>query len=148
MQIASFKQFRISLLDDWSAIKDSDSTSEFLRITNCAHSGYFRLTSVDLQGVTASDWIEFANHANRTKTRTVSPIVFGQLEGYEVEFVSREDWIRGWVLEYQGIPLDACYRCDLKARGRDDAEVNTMLNSLQIQKETEQGGEGDAEEAV
>ena len=46
----------------------------------------------------------------------------GPLAGYEVQFVGNTIWVRGWVLESNGIPLDITYRSDVSLRGRDDAE--------------------------
>jgi hypothetical protein len=138
MPIASYRQFRIEVADGWSAREERDSTSEFLSITPSNHTAELRLTTFDPQQMSAADWVDFAAHTNRLKNRSVSAAEVGPLAGYEVQFVGGKTWVRGWVLESNGVPLDITYRSDVSLRGRDDADIDAMLKSLQMDPITEQ----------
>ena len=133
MPIASYRQFRIELADGWSAMIERDSTSVFLRITPSTHTAELRLTTFDPQQMSAKDWVDFAAHTNRMKNRPVLAAEVGPMAGYEVQFVGGSTWIRGWVLECNGTPLDITYRSDVSLRGLDDADITTMLKSLQLE---------------
>ncbi len=138
MPIASYRQFCIEVADGWSARAERDSTSDFLSITPNNHTAELRLTTFDPQQMSARDWVDFAAHTNRMKNRPVSGTEVGPLAGYEVQFVGGATWVRGWVLESNGIPLDITYRSDVTLRGLDDADIDAMLETLQMDPITEQ----------
>ena len=138
MPTTSYKSFRIVVADGWSAQEANDSTTEFLRITPSAHTAELRLTTCDPARMSAKGWVDFMAHTYRMMNRQVSTAKFGPLAGYEVQFIAGDTWVRGWVLEYCGIPLDICYRCDVSLLGCDDANVDAMLQSLQMEPVTEQ----------
>ena len=138
MPIVSYRQFCIEVADGWKAMIERDSTSEFLSITPSAHTAELRLTTFDPHQMSAKDWVDFAAHTNRMKNRPVLTAEVGPMAGYEVQFVGGSTWVRGWVLECNGIPLDITYRSDVSLRGLDDADITAMLKSLQIKQITEQ----------
>ncbi len=137
MPIASYRQFRIEVADGWSAMIERDSTSDFLRITPSTHMSELRLTTFDPQQMSAKDWVDFAVRTHRIKNRSVLNVEVGPMAGYETQFVGGSTWIRGWVLECNGIPLDITYRSEISLRGLDDVDIATMLKSLQIDSTTE-----------
>ena len=132
MQTASYSAFRITVADGWAAHEKQDSTSVFLSITPHAHAAELRLTTCGTEQMKATEWIEFATHTNRLKNRPVSKVAFGPLTGYETQFIGGNSWIRGWVLEGFGLPLDITYRCDVSLRGRDDDAITLMLQTLKM----------------
>ncbi|MCC5847909.1 MAG: hypothetical protein JJU29_07420 [Verrucomicrobia bacterium] len=132
MPKASYRQFSIEVSDGWSVRVESDSTSDFLSITHSNHSAQLRLSTFDPQQMSAKDWVEFAANTNRMKNRSVLATEVGPLAGYEVQFTGGLTWIRGWVLECNGVPLDITYRSDISLRGLDDADIDAMLKSLQV----------------
>lgn len=75
-------------------------------------------------------WIKICTLIDRKKGRPVESVRFGGLAGRRVEFLSVDEWIRGWSLHDGANPFHICYWCPHRLAGRDDVVVECMLNSL------------------
>lgn len=91
--------------------------------------------SPDERGIIgAAEWVEAVGRMNRAMGRQVSATRCGDFSGYTVDFATAEEWLRGWALCANSVPLDATYRCKATDVGRDDADVDGMLNTLRLEK--------------
>ena len=108
-------RWSLELASGWTAEPRVDSSlgerTEFVAITPETGDALLRLT-VDERGlVPAEEWTERVAHMNRAKGRTVSAAQCGEFRGWLVEFVSDDEWLRGWALH-----ADARYELQLEAR--------------------------------
>ena len=99
-------------------------------------------------GLTARQWVDFAASVHPPKGRPLVEVVCGDFTGYRTEFaildspvppVGQDRWLRGWMLERDGVPLDVTYTCPLACAGRDDDAVASMLGTLRLIRETDRG---------
>lgn len=131
--------WRIQLAPGWRA----EDCGDHVALLNDAADSQLRLTTFNPAKIrmTARQWIEFAASVHRPKGRPVVEVRCGDFTGYRTEFavldspsppVGHDRWLRGWMLECDGVPLDVTYTCPLWYAGRDDAEVATMLETLRL----------------
>ncbi len=78
----------------------------------------------------ARRWVEFVAHISRLKKRHVEPAHCGVFGSYRVDFESNGRWFRSWALHAGTVGLDATYSCAVHDAGRDDADLDAMLDSL------------------
>jgi hypothetical protein len=136
--VAAF-DWSIDLAPRWSAeirheLVAGEATT-FLAIFPETSDALLRLTTDEEHRVTdAAKWVELVGESNHARGRRVLAARCGDFAGYLVEFGTTDEWLRGWALNTDCVPLDATYRCSLAHVGRDDAVVDTMLNSLRLEK--------------
>jgi len=127
----------IALASGWTAelceVTAFGETSVYLAIVPDAKDALLRLTPDERGLMGAQEWVERVGRINRAKGRRVSLTQCGDFAGNSVEFVSGDEWLRGWALCAENVPLDATYRCRLSDVGRDDQVVDEMLNSLRLE---------------
>jgi hypothetical protein len=126
----SYDSFRIEVAEKWSAGVLEDDTSKYLSIKAPTRDSELRLTTSQNQRTAAKDWVEFVGQMEHQKGRLVKAVRVGAFRGFLTEFESGCDWIRGWALQTEGVPLSICYRCKAEIRGRDDALVASMIATL------------------
>ena len=74
--------------------------------------------------VTDEDLLEFAGEVPLTA------VSFGRLNGFRTRFAEGEtSWTKWWLRAGRQM-IHATYNCSLSARGREDADVSAMLQSL------------------
>jgi hypothetical protein len=128
----------IAIASGWTAEIHEETTlgetTAYLEIVPETRDALLRLTPDErgLQG--AAEWVEAVGWINLAKGRRVSPAQCGDFIGINVEFGSGDEWLRGWALRAEAMPLDAHYQCSADHAGRDDQVVEEMLNSLRIEK--------------
>jgi hypothetical protein len=109
-------------------------TSAFLAIVPESNDALLRLTPDERCIVGAGEWVEKVGVINRAKGRRVSFSQCGDFVGNYVEFGSAGEWLRGWALCSNSIPLDATYRCEIGDVSRHDQVVDRMLDTLRLEK--------------
>jgi hypothetical protein len=128
----------IALARGWTAelrkVTAFGETTRYLAIIPEAKDALLRLTPDDRGLTSAGQWVESVAQINRAIGRRVSLAQCGDFTGNSVEFVSADEWLRGWALCAENVQLDANYRCRLSDVGRDDQAVDEMLNSLRLEK--------------
>lgn len=91
--------------------------------------------------LTARQWIEFAASVHPPKGRPLVEVRCGDFTGYHTEFavfdspvppVGQDRWLRSWMLESNGVPLDVTYTCPLSDAGRDNEAIASMLDTLRF----------------
>ncbi|HYH82729.1 MAG TPA: hypothetical protein VEX86_23250 [Longimicrobium sp.] len=101
--------------------------------------------------LSARAWVRMAANVHPPKGRPLVPVSCGDFGGYRTEFASPDGftagwapetggdgrWLRGWLLECNGVPLSVAYTCPLAVAGRDDEQVSAMLDSLRIRRPVE-----------
>jgi hypothetical protein len=107
-------------------------TTKFVAIVPETGDALFRLTP-DERGFGAAKWVQNVEELNCMRGRPFQIVQCGDFAGNLVEFIADDEWIRGWAMCAGSIPLDACYRCKLENRGRDDSAVDAMLNTLRLE---------------
>jgi hypothetical protein len=126
----------IDLAQGWTGeiLTDADlgEFTPFLAIVPESKDALLRL-SPDERGIMgAAEWVEAVGWINRAKGRRVTVTRCGDFTGNRVEFRSSDEWLRGWALCANSVPLDASYRCKLADVGRDDQVVDVMLSTLRL----------------
>lgn len=140
----SFSRWSIELATGWTA----EARVEFVAGVRCEFVALFPETKDALLRITpderglmdAATWVNAMGESNRAKGRSVVPARCGDLKGYAVEFGACDDWLRGWALAIGGFPFDANYRCKAGNAGRDDAVVDSMLDTLRLENTTRVSG--------
>lgn len=127
----------IDLAPGWRAeVRQETLTGEttaFLAILPKANDALLRLTPDERGIMAAAEWFELVGRNHRYLGRIVSAIDYGDFSGNAVEFNAGNEWIRGWALCSNSVPVDATYRCKATEAGRDDAAVDKMLSTLCIE---------------
>jgi hypothetical protein len=108
-------------------------TTAFLAILPKANDALLRLTPDERGIMAAAEWVELVGRNHRCLGRIVSALDCGDFSGNVVEFNAGDEWIRGWALCSDSVPVDATYRCKATEVGRDDAAVDKMLSTLCIE---------------
>jgi hypothetical protein len=128
----------IDLVPSWTAKIRQEvacgETSAFVAIAPKTNDALLRLTPDERGIVSAAEWVEVVGQFNRAKGRRVSATRCGDFAGYAMEFGTTGEWLRGWALCANSIPLDVTYRCRLADAGRDDPVVDSMLNTLRLER--------------
>ncbi len=134
----TFSCCSIELASGWTGearVEVSDGERcEFVAILPQTNDAFLRLTHDGRGRMDAATWVDFVGQINRAKGRSVSATRCGDYTGYVVEFRACDEWLRGWALYAGESLLDATYRCKAKDTGRDDSVVNSMLNTLRLEK--------------
>ena len=128
--IYSSASWSIDLAPGWVATEHDDHVA----ILPLGEDAKLRLTtfSIENANMSAEKWVDVAAHTNRLMLRPVVPVQCGDFDGYRTEFASTGTWLRGWVLRAGRFPLDATYTCKDTHAGRDDAVVESMLDTLRL----------------
>ena len=129
----------IELAPGWSAghrVENRDSVhAEYVAVVPATGDALLRLTTFVLPADyfnNAERWVEMVAQSSRSRGRPVCWVRCGDFTGYLTHFVAGAELLRGWALRSDSFPLDACYRCDVKVRGRDDFAVDAMLGTLRL----------------
>ncbi len=124
----------IDVAAGWTAeIREETAFNElvpFVAIVPPTNDSLLRLTPDKRGIVSAAEWVETVGRMNRAMGRLVSAIRCGDFSGYTVSFMTGGEWLRGWALCADSVPLDVTYRCKAADVGRDDPDVDGMLNTL------------------
>lgn len=128
----------IDLAPGWRAeIRQETLTGEktaFLAIFPKANDALLRLTPDERGIMGAPEWVELVGRINRNRGRIVSAFDCGDFSGNSVQLQAGDEWIRGWALCSDSVPIDATYRCKSTVMGRDDAVVDEMLSTLRVEE--------------
>jgi hypothetical protein len=127
------------LADGWRAEQRGDHVA----VLNAHPGTLLRLTTFDpaASGMTARQWVEMAARVHPPQGRPLAEVRCGDFSGFRTEFGwlggsapsgDEDGWLRGWMLECDGLPLDVTYTCPLSAAGRDDADLRAMLETLRL----------------
>jgi hypothetical protein len=134
----TFSRWSIELTHGWTAQTREefvgDERNWFVAIVPETNDAVLRLTPDERNMMEAARWVELVATINRAMGRPVSATRCGDLAGCAVEFISSDEWLRGWALAASSFPLDVTYFCRLENARRDDPVVDSMLNTLRLEK--------------
>jgi hypothetical protein len=132
-----FSRCSIELADGWTAEPRADVIAgelcAYVAIVPGTNDSLLRLTPDERGLMEAAAWVDAVGRINRAKGRPVSATRCGDFTGLVMAFKSCEDWIRGWALSADALPLDVTYRCKAEDAGRDDPVLDGMLNTLRLE---------------
>lgn len=134
----TFSRCSIELANGWTAesrvgVAAGDNL-EFVAILPTTNDALLRLTPDERGIMEAMEWVDLVGRINRAKGRSVSVTRCGDFTGCVLAFRADDEWLRGWALSADGLPLDVTYRCKADDAGRDDSVVDSMLNTLRLEK--------------
>jgi hypothetical protein len=135
--VHSTPAWSIQIAPGWRA----EDRGDHVAVLSSAADTLLRLTTFDpvKSRMTARQWVEAAARVHLPRGRPVVDVACGNFSGYRTEFaihdslippVGQDLWLRGWMLERDGVPLDVTYTCPLACAGRDDEAVASMLDTL------------------
>jgi hypothetical protein len=102
-----------------------ESEKECTTFTHSEGVGAFQVSSYRKdEAVTDDDLREFAGKI------PLAAVSFGRLTGFRTRFSEDDTFWTKWWLRAGCQMLHATYNCSLADRGREDAEVSTMIQSL------------------
>ncbi len=132
-----FSRCSIELADGWTAEPRAEVIAgercAYVAIVATTRDALLRLTPDERGLMEAVAWVDLVGRINRAKGRLVSATRCGDFAGIIMAFTACEDWIRGWALSADALPLDITYRCKVEDAGRDDPVVDGMLNTLRLE---------------
>lgn len=118
----------VSLPDDWEEEHDGEGVTLF----NPDGFGALEISAVERDEPVDDGFLEYMAAEHLEAGAEPDDVEFGDFEGLEFSYDDEGNYWREWYLGADTLMLYVTYHCPLADEGREDDEVDAILETLQL----------------
>lgn len=128
MKTYETETWSINLPDDW----DEEHDDEGVTLFNPDGVGVLEISAVERDEVVDDGFLEDMASEHLEAGAEPSEVEFGDFEGLEFSYGDDDKYWREWYLRADSLMLYITYHCPLADEGREDDEVEAILETLAL----------------
>jgi hypothetical protein len=128
MKTFQTETWSISLPDAW----DEEHDDEGVTLFNPDGAGALEITALEREDVVDDGFLEYMAAEHLEAGAEPEGVELGDFEGLELSYGDDTHYWREWYLRADNLMLYVTYHCPLADEGREDDEVDAILETLQL----------------
>jgi len=128
MKTYETETWSINLPDDWEEEHDDEGVTLF----NPEGSGALEISAVERDEPVDDGFLEYMAVEHLEAGAEPDEVEYGDFEGLEFSYDDDGNYWREWYLRADNLMLYVTYHCPVADEGREDDEVDAILETLQL----------------